>query len=103
MATHRGTSARDRCAWAAGFENLSVGYLAAARIPRFIEALQVGLRERGYVEGRNLKIEYRFGGETFGVLAAELVALGPDAIVTNGTPPASETSYHYDSDRDGGR
>jgi putative tryptophan/tyrosine transport system substrate-binding protein len=68
-----------------------LGYLAPARIPNLIEALQTGLRELGYVEGRNLKVEYRFGGydpEALGKLAAELVALGPDAIVTVATPPA---------------
>ena len=53
------------------------------------DALQMGLRELGYVEGKNLKIEYRFGGDelqTLGKLAAELVALGPDA-----TPPIIAT------------
>jgi putative tryptophan/tyrosine transport system substrate-binding protein len=68
-----------------------LGYLAPARIRNLIEALQTGLRELGYVEGKNLKVEYRFGGhdpEALGKLAAELVALGPDAIVTVATPPA---------------
>jgi putative tryptophan/tyrosine transport system substrate-binding protein len=68
-----------------------LGYLAPARITNLIEALQTGLRELGYVEGKNLKIEYRFGGhdpEALGRLAAELVALGPDAIVTVASPPA---------------
>jgi putative tryptophan/tyrosine transport system substrate-binding protein len=68
-----------------------LGYLAPARIPTLIEALQTGLHELGYVEGSNLKIEYRFGGhelQTLGKLAAELVALGPDVIITVATPPA---------------
>jgi putative tryptophan/tyrosine transport system substrate-binding protein len=68
-----------------------LGYLAPARIPKLIEALQTGLHELGYVEGSNLKIEYRFGGhelQTLEKLAVELVALGPDAIVTVATPPA---------------
>ena len=68
-----------------------LGYLAPARLPHLIEALQAGLRELGYVEGKNLKVEYRFGEhqpETLGMLAAELVALNPDVIVTVGTPPA---------------
>jgi putative ABC transport system substrate-binding protein len=66
-----------------------LGYLGP-RVPFGIAALQAGLRELGYVEGRNLKVEYRFGviPETLDVLAAELVAQGPDAIVTVGTPPA---------------
>jgi putative ABC transport system substrate-binding protein len=65
--------------------------LAGAQFPHLIEALQAGLRELGYVEGKNLKVEYRFGGdqlETLHKLALELVALGPDAIVINTTPTA---------------
>ena len=37
-----------------------LGYLAPARLPNLIEALQAGLRDFGYVEGQNLAIEYRF-------------------------------------------
>jgi len=68
-----------------------LGYLAPVRIPHFIEALQTGLRELGYVEGRNLQVDYRFGGsqlDTLDVPAAELVALGPNAIVTVATAAA---------------
>jgi putative tryptophan/tyrosine transport system substrate-binding protein len=64
--------------------------LASARDPS-IEALQDGLRKLGYIEGQNLKIEYRFrqnGAATLDELAAELVRLGPDVIVTIGTPSA---------------
>jgi putative tryptophan/tyrosine transport system substrate-binding protein len=66
-----------------------LGYLAGAREPHLIEALQSALRELGYVEDKNLKVEYRFGGEqreALETLAAQLVALRPDAIVTRGTP-----------------
>lgn len=58
--------------------------------PNF-KALQDGLRERGYVEGRNLRFEYRAAngrGERFPALAAELVRAGVDLIVTRGTPAA---------------
>jgi putative tryptophan/tyrosine transport system substrate-binding protein len=68
-----------------------IGYLALAKIPHLIEALQDGLRKFGYVEGDNLKTEYRFlqgGSATLDALAAELVRLSPDLIVTVGTPPA---------------
>src|SRR6266581_5703731 len=54
-----------------------VGYLGSTQIPYLIEALHSGLRKLGYVEGKNLKVEYRFGGsgpESLDVLAAELVA-----------------------------
>ena len=47
-----------------------------------------GMRELGYVEGKNLVIEWRFGegrAELFPVLAAELVRLKVDVIVSGGT------------------
>jgi putative ABC transport system substrate-binding protein len=56
-----------------------------------LDALRDGLRNLGYVEGRNLAIEYRSaGGEAgrFADMAAELVRLGVDVIVTRGTPAA---------------
>jgi putative tryptophan/tyrosine transport system substrate-binding protein len=67
-----------------------IGYLAADRAanPRQHEAFRQGLRELGYVEGRNLVIEYRDAEgklEQFPTLAAELVALKVDVIVTSGT------------------
>jgi putative ABC transport system substrate-binding protein len=55
------------------------------------EAFRQGLEERGYVEGRSVRIERRFGegrDERLPDLAAELVRLGPRVIVTNGTPSA---------------
>jgi len=55
-----------------------------------VEALWQGLRERGYVEGRNVVIEYRYGDgnlDRLPKLAAELVALNVDLIVTGGTSP----------------
>jgi putative ABC transport system substrate-binding protein len=68
-----------------------IGYLAlnlTAVDPRGREAsLLQGLRDLGYVEGRNLLIEYRDAGgkpERFPALAAELVALKVDVIVTAG-------------------
>lgn len=54
-----------------------------------LEALRRGLRERGYVEGNNLNIEYRSAdgdADRFPALAAELVRLPVDLIVTRGTP-----------------
>ena len=56
-----------------------------------IAALRQGLRELGYVEGQNLAIEYRSAdghAERFSRLAAELVRLRVDLIVTRGTPAA---------------
>jgi ABC-type uncharacterized transport system substrate-binding protein len=55
-----------------------------------VEALRQGLREHGYVEGRNIVVDYRYGDANFDrlpQLAADLVGLGVDLIVTSGTPP----------------
>jgi putative ABC transport system substrate-binding protein len=52
---------------------------------------RAGFRELGYVEGRDLVIEYRWAGgqyERFPALIAELIALKVDVIVTAGTPAA---------------
>ena len=54
-----------------------------------IEALRLGLRDHGYVEGRNIRIEYRWAEDRYDripELAAELVRLNPDVIITYGTP-----------------
>ena len=54
-----------------------------------LSAFRQGLREHGYMEGRNVVIEYRFARgrvEQLPALAAELVGLKPDVIVTPGTP-----------------
>jgi putative ABC transport system substrate-binding protein len=55
------------------------------------EAFLQGLRDLGYVEGRTVVIEYRFDEEKLErlpALAAELVALKVDVIVTGSTPAA---------------
>ena len=54
-----------------------------------IAAFHQGMRERGYQEGRDYEIEYRFGSGDAGrypALAAELVGRHIDLIVTRGTP-----------------
>ncbi|MEO8313110.1 MAG: ABC transporter substrate-binding protein [Caldimonas sp.] len=56
-----------------------------------LAALRKGLRDLGYVEGKNLVIEYRSAdgrAESFPALAAELIGLKVDVIVTRGTPAA---------------
>jgi ABC-type uncharacterized transport system substrate-binding protein len=62
-----------------------------ATSPHLLEAFRQGLRELGYVEGRNLLIEYRDAEgkvERFPALAAELVALKADVIVAGNDPQA---------------
>jgi len=59
-----------------------------------IEAFRQGLRELGYVEGKNIVIEYRSAEGKLDRLparAAELVRLKVEVIVTNG-PPATRVS-----------
>jgi putative ABC transport system substrate-binding protein len=54
-----------------------------------IEAFKQGLRDLGYVEGQNIAIEYRWAEgryERLPGLAAELVRLRVDVLVTHGTP-----------------
>ena len=68
-----------------------IGLLSGNRpspMPTNIEAFRQGLRELGYVEGQNITVEYRFTegkDERYAILAAELVNLGVDVIVTTGT------------------
>ena len=57
--------------------------------PQLLKAFHQGLQELGYVEGRNIVIEYRFGegkSDRYPDLAAELVQLRVDVIVTASTP-----------------
>jgi putative ABC transport system substrate-binding protein len=60
-----------------------------------VQAFQQGLRDLGYVEGQNVKIEYRYTDvalqghtELFPRLAAELVRLKPDVLVVSVTEAA---------------
>lgn len=67
-----------------------VGYLSASSaseaLPR-AEAFRRGLRELGYVEGKNIVLEFRYAEGKFDrlpALTAELVRLKVDAIVSAG-------------------
>jgi putative ABC transport system substrate-binding protein len=65
--------------------------IPAAQNAANLDALRKGLRDLGYVEGRNLIIEYRSPNgqsEGFQGLATELVRLKVDLILTRGTPAA---------------
>src|SRR5258705_1597183 len=63
--------------------------LSLATAARNLAALRNGLRDLGYNEGRNIKIEYRFADgapERYPALMAELIALNPGLIVVGSTP-----------------
>jgi putative ABC transport system substrate-binding protein len=47
-----------------------------------------GLREKGWIEGKNLLVEYRFSPDRLPALTVELVALAPDLIVASGPQAA---------------
>jgi putative ABC transport system substrate-binding protein len=71
-----------------------IGFLgsgSSAAVAKPLEALRAGLRELGYVEGRNIAIEYRWGEgkfERLPGLAAELIRLKVELIAVWGTPGA---------------
>jgi len=68
-----------------------LGVLSPASVStgaRNVAALRQALRDLGYIDGDNIKIEYRFAAgssERLAILAAELVALKPAVIVVGST------------------
>lgn len=80
--TQAGASERTyRVAWLA--------YSAPALDTEFQDATKRALRELGYVEGSNVVFETRYAhgdADRLPALAAELVALEPDVIVSGATP-----------------
>jgi putative ABC transport system substrate-binding protein len=73
-------------------EPYRIGFLGnstAALEANLVGPFREGLRDLGYVEGRNVLIEYRWAEgkyERFPALIGELMALKVDVIVTAGTP-----------------
>src|SRR5215468_3665605 len=69
-----------------------IGFLdnsTASSIAVFLEAFRQELSKLGWIEGKNITIEYRFAeqkNERLHELAAELVRLKVDLIVTSGGP-----------------
>jgi len=58
---------------------------------RQIDAFRGGLREFGWIEGQNIRIDYRFADgnpDQFSVLARELIALHSEMIFAQSTPVA---------------
>jgi putative tryptophan/tyrosine transport system substrate-binding protein len=71
-----------------------IGYLtshSADSSRQTVHAFRQGLQEFGWVEGQNIRIDYRFADgrfERLSALAAELVALKVEVIVAAPAPPA---------------
>ena len=71
--------------WRIGF----LGVPNASGYANRVEALRAGLREHGYIEGKNIVIEWRWADgrlDRLPALADGLVRLKPDLIVTHTTP-----------------
>ena len=73
-----------------------IGFLGArsrstpANPDPYYDAFVQGMREHGYVDGKNIVVEWRYAdgkGERLPELAAELVRMNPAVIVTHGTGP----------------
>jgi putative ABC transport system substrate-binding protein len=68
-----------------------IGFLGSVSSSARVEAFRQGLRELGYVEGKNIVIEWRHHEgklDRLPALAAELVRLKVDIIITAGAPAA---------------
>jgi putative tryptophan/tyrosine transport system substrate-binding protein len=71
-----------------------IGYLTttfASEVTGRVDALRHGLRQLGYLERKNIAIEYRYGEgkpDRLPALVGELIDLKVDLIVTHGFPPA---------------
>ena len=78
-----------------------IGFLvvgSAASVSSRVDAFREGLRERGYIEGKNIVIEYRYGDgkpDRMAEQAADLVQQKVNIIITAGsqaTRPAKEAT-----------
>jgi putative tryptophan/tyrosine transport system substrate-binding protein len=82
-----------------------IGYLgfgSAAASASWVEALRAGLHDLGYVEGKNIVIEFRWADrvEQLPELAAELVRMNVDVIfapsstMVEARPPGDQNDPH---------
>jgi ABC-type uncharacterized transport system substrate-binding protein len=75
-----------------------VGFLGSgspASYAPFVAAFRQGLNEMGYVEGKNVSIEFRWAGSRFDrlpALAADLVEHKVDVIATSGGTPSARAA-----------
>ena len=74
-----------------------LGWSAGAPQARpFLAAFSNGLTELGWIEGRNIRIDYRWAGtdgELMRSFAKELIDLRPDVIVAHSTPVATALQH----------
>ena len=75
----------------AGIHRIGILSISGSVFPARVEAFRRRLRELGYIEGQNIVFEYRYAEgkqDRYPELAAELVRLKVDVLVTAGTPSA---------------
>jgi len=68
-----------------------VGNASPSLETALVEGFRLGLRERGYVEGKTIEIQYRWANgkiDAMPAIIAELIALKVDVLITAGTPAA---------------
>jgi putative ABC transport system substrate-binding protein len=71
-----------------------LGLAASADDPgagEIVRPFKAAMQEAGWIDGRNIRFDYRFGGGDLAKInaaAAELVALAPELIYATGLPPA---------------
>ena len=75
----------------AGIHRIGILSISGSVFPARVEAFRRRLRELGYIEGQNIVFEYRYAEgkqDRYPELAAELVRLKVDVLVTAGAPAA---------------
>jgi putative tryptophan/tyrosine transport system substrate-binding protein len=75
----------------ASIHRIGILSISGSVFPARVEAFRRRLRELGYIEGQNIVFEYRYAEgkqDRYPELAAELVRLKVDVLVTAGTPAA---------------
>ncbi|MFZ0068356.1 MAG: ABC transporter substrate-binding protein [Pseudolabrys sp.] len=90
-----GAAAWPLAAWAQGSQQmrrvsvlLGLGEKDPEALGR-VRAFRVAMRDLGWIEGRNVQIEYRFAGTNLELIdkhVAEVIRLAPDVIVAHSTP-----------------
>jgi len=69
-----------------------IAYIAPAKTQHLVDAFTKGLRDLGYIDGKNIAIRYHFAdeaGQALDVAATKVVELAPDVIVAVGVAVAT--------------
>jgi|RhiMethySRZTD1v2_1073278.scaffolds.fasta_scaffold153346_2 ABC-type uncharacterized transport system substrate-binding protein len=92
IVTSASVSPRAACAQQSA-RHVRIGYLSPSRERAGLQCFLKGLEQHGWIDGRNLTLEYRQAegqADRVPALVAELVVLKPDLIAVAGTQGAQE-------------